>query len=1091
MRKLSSLIFLLGFPSLLAADPPLGYYRQPTIHAETIVFCAEGDLWKVPLEGGVARRLTTHPAEESGPAISPDGETVGFAAAYEGPTEIYVMPLAGGLPTRLTYEGGSGRRRPAVAGWTPEGRLLYTTRAYSTLPSYQLVAVDPDSGARTRVPLAQAADGSYDPSGETLYFTRQAFQGSHAKRYRGGTAKNLWKLSAGTPEAVPLTADYPGTSKEPMWWDGRVYFASDRDGTMNLWSMDAGGGDLARHTSHDGWDVKSPSLADGRVVYQLGADLRLFDVRSGTDRGLGITLASDFDQLRERWIEKPMDYLTAAYPSPDGDRVVLTARGEVFVAPVGDGRFVHVTRKPGVRYRQARFLPDGHRPPGGNEGGGRWLMALSDESGEVEWWKLPASGVGAPEPLTTDGKVLRYDGVPSPDGRWIAHRDHDRELWLSSVETRESRKIASSPSWGISAMSWSPDSRWLAYSLFESHQMARIHVHNVGDSSAAPVTTERYHSFSPVWSPDGQWIYFLSDRHFQSLVRAPWGQRQPDPFFDRQTKIYAVALAPEARFPFQPGDELQPKKKPEDGEKAEEKPEPVDIVLEGLTRRLREVPVPPGTYRGLAVTNGRLYWLRRATDFERKQDLMVLAVGPRDAKPKTLVKEVEDYELSMDGKKLLIHKGQDFYVADAKAEAPLKLEDKVDLSNWTFPLDPREEWRQMFVDSWRLHRDYFYDRQMHGLDWPAMLEKYLPLLDRVTTRAELSDLQAQMVSELSVLHTSVRGGDHREGTDEIQTASLGAVLERDEAAGGYRVAHVYRSDPDLPDELGPLARPGVEVGEGDVIVAINGVPTLDERPEALLRNQAGKQVRLRAKPAAGTEARDVIVTPIDGRRAYDLRYDEWEYTRRLRVEESGGGEIGYVHLRAMSSRNIAEWQREFYPVFDRQGLIVDVRHNSGGNIDSWILGKLLRRAWFYWQGRSGEPYWNMQQAFRGHMVVLVNEWTSSDGEAFAEGFRRLGLGPVIGTRTWGGEIWLSSSNVLVDKGIATAAETGVYGPEGVWLIEGHGVDPDVVVDNLPHATFQGEDAQLEKAIEVLREKIRQDPRPVPPAPPYPDKSERK
>jgi tricorn protease len=415
----------------------------------------------------------------------------------------------------------------------------------------------------------------------------------------------------------------------------------------------------------------------------------------------------------------------------------------------------------------------------------------------------------------------------------------------------------------------------------------------------------------------------------------------------------------------------------------------------------------------------------------------------------------------------------------------------------------------MFVEAWRLERDYFYDRNMHGVDWKAMRDKYLPLVARVTDRGELSNLVAQMVSELSALHTFVFGGDVRQAPDQIGTASLGAVLKRDEAAGGLRVAHVYRADPDRPDRLSPLARPGVDVADGDLIESINGVAALSAPdPAALVRNQAGRQVLVHVRPGKekkGAEekkdvdekkgaddkrggGRDVIVVPISADQDSELRYDEWEYARRQRVEKAGEAKIGYVHLRAMGGGNMAEWEREFYPVFDRAGLIIDVRHNRGGNIDSWILEKLMRRAWFYWQPRVGTPYWNMQYAFRGHMVVLCDEETASDGEAFSEGFRRLGLGKLIGTRTWGGEIWLSASNRLVDKGIATAAEFGVYGPEGTWLIEGHGVDPDIVVDNPPHATFEGGDAQLDAAVRYLLEEIRTKPVPVPPAPAYPDKS---
>jgi tricorn protease len=376
---------------------------------------------------------------------------------------------------------------------------------------------------------------------------------------------------------------------------------------------------------------------------------------------------------------------------------------------------------------------------------------------------------------------------------------------------------------------------------------------------------------------------------------------------------------------------------------------------------------------------------------------------------------------------------------------------------------------------------------MQSVDWKQMRDRYLPLVDRVADRDDLNDVIAQMVSELSALHIFVFGGDSRKPLDQVDLASLGAVLRRDEKAGGYGVEHIYLHDPDLPNEAPPLARPDSIVREGEVILSIDGEDLLsvpDER--ALLRGKAGRQVLLRVKSAAG-QTRDVIATPVSASDERSMRYKEWEYSRRLKVESDSQGHIGYVHLRAMGPGDIEQWAREFYPVFDRQGLIIDVRHNNGGNIDSWLLAKLLRQSWFYWQPRVGNPTWNMQYAFRGHMAVLCDQTTASDGEAFSEGFRRLGLGKVIGMRTWGGEIWLSASNTLADSGIATAAEVGVYGPEGKWLIEGHGVDPDIVVDNLPHATFEGSDAQLDAAVKYLQEEIRKDPRPVPKAPPYPDK----
>jgi tricorn protease len=1076
---LALLATLVPTPTRPAVDPalaPHGYYRSPAIRGETIVFTAEGDLWTVSIQGGEARRLTTHAAEESHAAISPDGTTLAFSASYEGPTEAYTMPLGGGLPRRRTWEGAPA----TVIGWTSDSRILYATAGSSTLPSTQLATLDPRTGRRERLPLAEASDGSFDASGRVLYFTRYAFQGSHTKRYQGGTAQNIWRYATGTAEAIPLTADYAGTSKTPMWWNGRIYFASDRDGTMNLWSMDPEGHDLRQLTRHRGWDVRSPALGDGHIVYQLGADLHRYDIARASDTALDIRLGSDFDQERVRWVSNPMTYLTTAHLAPDGGRVVLTARGQVFVAPSGraGGRFVEVTRAPGVRYRQARFAPDG-----------KSLLALSDQTGETEWWRLPANGVGTPEQLTSDARVLRWDGVPSPDGKWLAFYDKNQTLWLYGVDRRQATLIDSTPDGDFGDLAWSPDSKWLAY-VRPAATFGRIWLYGVIQGQRTALTSDRSDSYSPAFAPDGKWLYFLSDRTFQSLVGAPWGPRAPEPFFDRQTKIYALALVPGLRSPFLPATELAPPAAADTGAKPRPGAAPAAAVdLAGIQQRLTELPLPAANYEALSVNGSRLFWLSHQTNLERTAALQSLEIGNSDFTPKTLVDDVRSYELAADGKQLLLRKGNALYVIDASSSAGASLDKaQVNLADWSFPLDPREEWRQMFDEAWRLERDYFYDPRMHGLDWPAVRAKYRPLVDRVTDRAELSDLLAQMVSELSALHIYVYGGDLRDGTDQAAPASLGAELTRDSAAGGWRVSHVYGADPDYPTALAPLAQQGVDVRAGEVIQLINGVSTLSvEHPGELLRRQAGKQVLLRVAPARGGPTRDVIVAPITPAQAASLRYDEWELTRRLQVDSGAAGQIGYVHLRAMGSADIARWERDFYPVFNRSGLIIDVRHNRGGNIDSWVLERLLRRAWFYWQPRTGSPYWNMQWAFRGHMVVLCDAWTASDGEAFTEGFRRLGLGRVIGTRTWGGEIWLTSSNVLVDRGIATAAEFGVYGPEGQWLIEGHGVDPDSVVDNPPHATFGGEDAQLAAAIAYLQRQIREHPVPVPPPPAYPRK----
>jgi tricorn protease len=1062
----------LSFLSLIFVAQPsgpanLGYYMQPSLRGDTVVFVSQGDLWEVGTQGGSARLLTSHTAPASSPSISPDGKSVAFSGTYEGPNDIYWMPLTGDVPKRLTYSGYMHE-----VGWTPDGHILAASTIRSTLADAQLLSIDPSSRRQSFVPLYQASDGTYDPSGKTLFFTRFSFQGSSTKRYKGGTAQNIWKYSDGAAEAIPLTQNFTGTSKGPMWWNHRVYFLTDRDGSMNLWSMNEDGGDLKELTHYVNWDIQSASLDSGRIVYQLGADLHIVNTETGRDRTLDITLTSDFDQSRERWIKDPAAYLSSVAAAPDGSKIALTARGQVFVAPAEPGRLVEVTRKPGVRFRDAMFTADG-----------KSLLALSDETGETEWWKLPINGVGVPEQITHGAKVLTLDGTPSPDGKLLAYTDHNQTLWLYNFGDKTTKKITDGPDGSPTDLKWSADSQWLAYTM-PTKTFSRVTLYSLKTSTATPVTTDRSDAYSPVWSSDGKWLYFLSDRNFQTLVSSPWGPRQPEPFFDRQTQIYAISLTKGLRFPFQPPDELsladeKPAAKPTTG------PVATVIDLDGIVGRLWQVPVPAGDYSTLRTTDGKLFVL--TSTITGAHSLASIEIANKDVAVKTLAGGVSSYDLTADGKKLIVNQGPNIYIVDANG--PVALEKPVDLSGWSFAMQPREEWRQMFIEAWRLERDFFYDPKLHSVDWDSVLKRYLPLVDRVRDRQELSNLISQVVGELSALHTFVFGGDMRGPQTSVSSGWLGAVLTPSEAEGGYRVDRIYESDPDYPTSKSPLLMPGVDVSVGDIVTQVNGVDTKSAPSlEALLRNQADKQVLLHVKDGKTGKERDCIVKPISVDQFDDLKYTDWEQSRREMVDKLSGGNIGYVHLRAMGSTDMDQWERDFYPNIWKSGLIVDVRHNGGGNIDSWIIEKLLRKAWFYWQPRVGDPSWNMQWAFRGHVVILCDENTASDGEAFTEGIKRLHIGKVIGTRTWGGEVWLGFDNLLVDGGLASAAELGVYGPEGKWLIEGHGVDPDIIVDNLPHATFLGKDAQLTAGIDELLKEIKEHPVPVPPTPPYPDKS---
>lgn len=1087
---LSIALLLLSSGKLLSENDNIGYYRFPAIHGETVVFTAEGDLWKVNTQGGLARRLTTHPGQETHASISPDGKFIAFTATYDGPREIYLIPAEGGSPKRLTYHG----ERSYTIGWTPSGKVMYTTRYFSALPGNQLITIDPETLVITILPLQQASSGTYDEAEETLFFTRLPFQGSRTKRYMGGTAQNLWKYSEAAEEAVPLTPDYKGTSKDPMWWNGRLYFLSDRDGIMNLWSMDAEGQDLRQETNHTLFDIQEPELHNDNIVYQSGADIYHYNIQSAKETMIPVSLVSDFEQRREKWISNPASSITGVDLSEKGDYISLTSRGRLFVAPVKTGRFIEVTRKYGIRYKNARFLP-----------GTEDLILHSDESGEVEYWKVPIDGMIEPEQISFGSTILMNSGKPSPNGEFIVYSDHDLILWLLNVKDQTKQAIDTGKFSGIQSISWSPDSKWIAYVTGWRNQNDRIIIRNINSGVSKIVTTGRLDSNNPTWGPDGKWLYFRSEREFNPHVYSPWGPRQPEPYYDRTTKIFMLALQKDLKWPFLESNELMEKDQEERDEddkekegnndnpdkKKKKKIKDIRIDLDGVETRLYEVPVKSGNYYNLGITKSHIYYLDYVRDGDKNESILKsLKITNENPEPKNLISGVRRYILSPDGKKVLIQKGSNFYVTDANGDAPSKLEEKmVGISGWSFIVDPVEEWKQIYTDAWRQVRDYFYDPGLHGVDWTGIHERYLPLVDRVTDREELNDLISQVLGELSALHIYVRGGDIRRGKDNAYLSSLGARLQKDESAGGYRIEHIYRTDPDYPAEFSPLAKPHSSIREGDLIVKINGIRTLDaDHPSALLRKLNQKQVRLTMKNSSDKQYEE-IVKPISKGKEYNLRYSEWEYTRRLEVENKSDDQIGYIHMRAMGGDNYAEFLKGFYPVFDRQGLIIDMRNNTGGNIDAWVLEKLMRKAWMYWAPRAGQPYWNMHYAFRGHMICLVNERTSSDGEAFAMGFQRLGLGKVLGTRTWGGEIWYSSGlTILVDRGNATAAMSGVYDENGNWLIEGHGVDPDIVVDNLPHSTFKGSDAQLEAAIKYLQELIRKDPRPVPPVPPYPDKS---
>lgn len=1056
------------------------YFRYPSIHGDRVVFTAEGDLWSVASQGGVAQRLTTHEGEESRAAISPDGGSVAFVASYAGAPDVWVMPLQGGQPRRLSFS----EPRVQVLGWTPSGEVLYSAWADRGPTAMRVIAtVDPKSLKRKVLPLADVTDAAYDETGKVLFVVRNgiATSSDNARHYRGGEMAEIWRYEPGAgKEAVRLPLN--AAVRRPMWWQGRLYVVSDRDGVENLWSMKPDGTDFRQHTHHSDFDIRSASLDNGRIVYQLGADLHIFDLASGEDRTMEVQLASDFRQMQPRVIRDPLKWLESAHLAPDGSRVALVARGHAALAGLQQLRRVDVASDPAARLRQAVPSLDG-----------AWVYAISNAGGEDQIWQFAADGSSRTKQLTHDKAGYRSTLLPSPDGKLIAHQTRSGQTWLLDLATGANQQIDSSRSGEYAGMAWSADSRTLALvrpdTAVGRNQMV---LYALADKTTHVLTSDRYDSVAPAFSPDGKWLYFLSDRNFSLKNESPWGDRNTGPVFEKRTRVYALALQGKDSFPFQPRTELEMRSAETDkgkdaaGGKAKPAQYPA-IEWNGLASRLYELPVEAGTYTGLAVNSERIFVFDSAV--KEQGVLKAIPVSNNGEPLKEIAGGLRGFELSADGKQLLLTrqagKGNPEYLivkADIAAIPADTSQSSVRVGDWSITINPYAEWQGMFEDSWRMHRDFFFDRSMRGVDWEAMRKKYEPLARRAKDRLELTDVLAQMSSELGALHSQVSTGDVRVASDGGTPAFLGATFEKTQS--GFKIQHIYRSDAELPDSASPLARAGVDVKEGDLITAINGRKTAasDDLAE-LLVNQAGQQVLLDVQ--RGAASHKVVVMPVTADANSDLRYGDWEEGARQEVERAGKGRIGYLHLRAMGESDIASFVRDFYANANRDGLIIDVRRNNGGNIDSWVIEKLLRGSWAFWSSRNATDYQtNMQQSFRGHLVVLVDGHTYSDGETFAAGIKALGLGPLIGERTAGAGVWLSDDNRLVDGGIARAAEMPQFDVKtGAWLVEGIGVQPDIEVINPPNATFEGNDMQLKAALQWLDAKLSASP--VPPLKPAP------
>lgn len=1058
-----------------------GYYRYPTLHNDTLVFTAEGDLWKMKLGEQYAQRLTTHPAEEKEASISPDGNWVAFVANYSGTPEVHIIPIQGGVAKRITFENVGVK----VQGWSADSKILYSYNGrVGPAGNWTLKQVDPTTLIATPIPLADAVEGSIASDDKTLYFTQFGLQISsdNARAYKGGAKGELWKYTLeSNKEATLLTRKHKGSARSPMISNERLYFISNQSGSDNLWSMKLNGRDQQQHTQYTDWEVRNARVNGNKIVYQLGADIKIFDIPSKESTLVDITLTSDFPGLRERWVNKPLKNLTSSKQAGDAKKVVLTARGRVAIAATDGSRLIEVATPKNSRTRKAILSHDT-----------KSVYALNDSSGELEIWQYPVDGSQEGEQLTFDGNIFRWDLYLSPDGKSIAHDDKNGDLWLLNLKTKENKKVLSNNAgyFPIASLVWSGDSQLIALTHADiKAERSQILLLDVMGNKHQILTSEKYASFSPTFSNDSSWLYFLSDRHFNSSPRSPWGDRNMGANFDRRTQIFAIALKENVEFPFEQPTELDELKDAEpvadekdtdenesdtsDKSKTEDQPKE-SVDWENIAQRLWQVPVEPGNYSKLLANKTFLYVLDKITEPKSQATLKAIKIEP-NSKPQTFLGSVQSFSLSDDSETLFIQKTgskKDMFLVKAAAKFSSTAKNiKVNTSDWKLHVNPKQEWQQIFHDAWLMHRDSLFDEDMRGLDWAAIKQKYLPLLVRLTDRRELNDIFEQMMGELNALHSQVRGGEFPIDSNAAKAATLGAQYSHTKQ--GVKIAHIYINDPELINRLSPLAKPGVNVKVGDIISAINGhkIENISDIVKAL-QNKAGKQVLLNLVRA--DEQIKTVVRPSSTREDYYNRYFDWVTQNQQKVHQADD-ELGYLHLRAMGPGDVATFAREFYAQYKKQGLIIDVRRNNGGNVDSWILEKLLKRAWSFWQVRGGEPYTNMQQTFRGHLVVLADQYTYSDGETFTAGIKALELGTVIGKQTAGAGVWLTGRNRQTDGGMARVAEFPVYAMDGQWLTEGRGISPDIEVDNLPYATFNGEDAQLQTAIKLLKKKIKKSP----------------
>ncbi len=1102
-RRLALALIL--FTTTLVHAQEARLLRFPTIHGDTVVFCYAGNLYSVSSQGGTARRLTNHQGFEMFPHFSPDGKQIAFTGQYDGNTEVYLMPAQGGSPKRLTYTATLGRDEVSdrmgpnniVMAWHPDGkRILFRSRMKSFNDFLgDLYLVDAEGHLPEQVPLPRGGFGTFSPDGKQLVYNRIFREFRTWKRYRGGMADDIWLHDFATKKTENLTNN-AALDTFPMYHNTGIYFVSDRDATkhVNLYRIDPQTKQAKQLTNFTEFDIKFPTLGDNAIVFENGGYLYKFDCKTEKETKIPVQINEDFAGGRGGLINVKNE-INSYEISPDGKRALFSSRGDLFTVPALNGPTRNLTQSPGIHDRTCKWSPDG-----------KWIAYISDASGEDEVWIIPQAG-GKAQQITTGGNVYKYQLYWSPDSKKIAWTDRLQRLQYVDVASKQVKLVTQAEAFEINNFVWSPDSNWIAYTMPEVRAFPRVYLHSLADGKNTPVTDAFYASFSPCFSGDGKYLFFVSARDFSPT----YGQTEFNHIYTNMQRIYFTTLAKSTPSPFVPKsdevaikedkktedkkpEEKKPEEKKEDKKpeekkdadkkpepkKEDKKPEPMKVDLEGIIDRTLSLSIAPGNYGTMQSVGSAVYYLRAG-------QLHVYDLSAPQPK-ETALGQINGYEISADGKKMLIGRGPASYSIIDLPKGPIAGGEPLKLDGVEVRLDRQAEWKQIFAECWRQMRDFFYDPNLHGVDWAAMRKKYEPLVAHVNHRADLTYSIGEMISELNCGHAYVGGGE-LPSVNKIQMGLLGAQFKQDPKAGTLQVAKIIPGANWSSKLRSPLTDQGADVKKGEYILSINGQAVKEmHNPNVALMGTVGRPVVLKVNKEPKEEgSREVTVTPINDESP--IYYHDWVEKNRKYVEQKTGGQVGYLHIPDMQANGLNEFTRQYYPQLNKKALIIDDRGNGGGNVSPQITERLGRELVMIGISRNSAPNTDPGGMHVGPKCMLLNEFSASDGDIFPYRFRTYGMGKLIGKRSWGGVVGIRGTLPLLDGGVLNRPEFSRYDKDGKeWIMEGVGVEPDIVVDNDPAEEFAGKDAQLDRAIELMLEELKTKGKEIPKPPVYPKKN---